>query len=99
MGAVGALLGPKGVFMAFLATAIVGGIYAIGLLAFYGYLNEAVKRYWAILKTYLLTKKFIHVPPSKREEKPKLCYGVAIAHNRYSIKSFIVFGTVPEMEA
>jgi len=79
MGAVGALLGPKGVFIAFLATSIVGGIYAIALLAFHGYLKEALKRYWAIFKTFIFTKKFIYVPPSKREQKPKLCYGVAIA--------------------
>ena len=32
MGAVGALLGPKGVFIAFIFTALVGGIYAIILL-------------------------------------------------------------------
>ena len=79
MGAVGAFLGPKGVFIAFLATSIVGGIYAIGLLAFHGYLKEALKRYWAILKTFIFTNKFIYIPPSKREQKPKLCYGVAIA--------------------
>ncbi len=57
MGAVGALLGPTGAFIAFLATAIVGGIDAIGLLAFRGYLNDAGKRYWAILKTYLCNEK------------------------------------------
>jgi len=33
MGAVGGFLGPKGVFIAFLCTAIVGGIYAILLMA------------------------------------------------------------------
>ena len=79
MGAVGAFLGAKGVFIAFLATSIVGGIYAIALLAFYGYLKEALKRYLAILKTFIFTQKFIYVPPSKGEEKPKLRYGVAIA--------------------
>ena len=79
MGAVGGLLGPKGVFIAFLATSIVGGIYAIALLAFHGYLQDALKRYGSILKTFLMTGKFIYVPPSKREQKPKLRYGVAIA--------------------
>ncbi|MDI7258521.1 MAG: A24 family peptidase [Thermodesulfobacteriota bacterium] len=91
MGAVGALLGPKGVFIAFLATSIVGGIYAIGLLAFHGYLKEALKRYWAILKTFIFTNKFIYIPPSKREQKPKLCYGVAIALG--TIISIVIWGT------
>jgi len=36
MGAVGGLLGPAGTFIAFLFTAIIGGIYALGLLAFHG---------------------------------------------------------------
>jgi prepilin peptidase CpaA len=79
MGAVGAFLGPKGVFIAFLATSIVGGIYALGLLAYHGYLKEALKRHWAIFKTFIYTKKFIYIPPSNKEQKPKLRYGVAIA--------------------
>ena len=78
MGAVGALLGPKGVFIAFLATSIVGGIYALILLALHGYLKEALKRYGSIIKTFILTQKIIYIPPSKREQKSKLCYGVAI---------------------
>jgi len=75
MGAVGGFLGPKGAFIAFLSTSIVGGIYAVVLLVLHGYLN----RYWAILKTFTLTKQFIYNPPSNGEEKPKLYYGVAIA--------------------
>jgi len=75
MGAVGGFLGPKGVFIAFLFTSIVGGIYAIVLLALHGYFD----RYWAILKTFILTRKFIYPSIQKREDKPKLCYGVAIA--------------------
>lgn len=79
MGAVGGFLGPKGVFVAFLFTGILGGIYAIMLLALHGNLRETGKRYWAILKTFLLTQKFIYIPPSGEEEKPRLCYGLPIA--------------------
>lgn len=79
MGAVGSFLGPKGIFIAFLATAIVGGIYAIILLAFYGYLKDALIRYWAMLKTFILTRTFIYTPSSVKGEKPRLRYGVAIA--------------------
>ena len=71
MGAVGSLLGPKGVFIAFLTTSIVGGVYAIAILAYHGYLQEALKRYKAILKTFIFTKKFIYIPPSPRDQKPK----------------------------
>ena len=79
MGAIGGLLGPKGVFMAFLFTAIVGGIYALVLLTFHGYLKETVKRYGVILKAFILTQEFVYIPPTQKEKKPKLCYGVAIA--------------------
>ncbi len=76
MGAVGGFLGPKGVFIAFLCTSIVGGIYAVVLLALHGYFD----RYWGILKTFILTRKLIYPSSSqKREDKPKLCHGVAIA--------------------
>lgn len=79
MGAVGALLGPKGVFFAFLATALVGGIYAIVLLASRRQLGATLKRYWLVLKTILLTRKVFYIPPSEAERKPRLRYGVAIA--------------------
>lgn len=79
MGAVGGLLGPEGAFMAFLFTSIIGGIYALVLLAFNGTLKETAKRYGAILKTLIFTQKFIYVSPSEKEKRPKLCYGIAIA--------------------
>lgn len=79
MGAVGAFLGPKGVVIAFLATALTGGIYALILLSFHGQLGKTLMRYWLILKTGLLTGKVFYVPPSEGEKKPRLRYGVAIA--------------------
>lgn len=79
MGAVGGLLGPKGVFTAFIFTAIMGGIYALVLLTLHGYLKETAKRSGTILKTFILTKQFIYIPSPKREKRPRLCYGVAIA--------------------
>ncbi len=79
MGAIGGLLGPRAVFMAGICTFLVGGVYAIGLLAWHGYLRETARRYWLFFKSYILTKGFIYVPPSDNEKKPKLCYGVAIA--------------------
>ncbi|MBN2373065.1 prepilin peptidase [bacterium] len=79
MGAVGSLLGPKGVFAAFIFTAIAGGIYAIALMIFSGMLSDAAKRYWMMLKTYILTGMINYINPDKGRKKPVLCYGVAIA--------------------
>ncbi len=79
LAAVGSLLGPEGVFAAFLGTALIGGIYALIILAAKGYLVDILKRFGLILKTFFITKKFIYIPPPKQEKAPLLCYGVAIS--------------------
>jgi prepilin peptidase CpaA len=80
MGAVGAVLGPRGVFGAFLFTAVVGGVYALLLLLFNrGYTKEFITRHLTTFKTFTLTRKFIPIPAAEDEKKPKLCYGIAIA--------------------
>ena len=79
MGAVGSLLGPKSVFVAFLFTAMIGGIYAFFLLILRGFFTKTLGRYAATLKTFVCTKQFIYIPPSKDKNRPKLYYGVAIA--------------------
>jgi prepilin peptidase CpaA len=83
MGAAGAVLGPKGVFMAFLFTAVVGGAYALLLLLINrGYAKRFMKRHVTTFKTFTLTRQFIPVPADKDEKdekKPKMCYGIAIA--------------------
>ena len=79
LGAVGAILGSKSVFVAFLLTAIVGGIYAIILILinqkqFKGFFKKQI----ITLKLFILTREFIPDPVEERNKKPKLCYGVAI---------------------
>ena len=80
MGAVGAILGARAVFIAFLFTAIAGGIYALILLlvrrrAFKGFWQQDV----ATLKTFIFTRQFIPISGDSNEKKPRLCYGIAIA--------------------
>lgn len=80
MGAVGAILGSRGVFIAFLFTAIVGGVYAlIILLINTEYSKALIKRSRTMLKTLIVTGQFIPIPAGENENKPKLCYGIAIA--------------------
>ena len=88
MGAVGAVLGSKSVFVAFLFSALVGGIYALILIL----LNEKqfkgfLKKQLITLKLFIITREFIPDPVEKNNKKPKLCYGVAIA-----LGSFIYMG-------
>ncbi|MGQ3683780.1 MAG: A24 family peptidase [Candidatus Loosdrechtia sp.] len=79
MGAIGGLLGMKGVLTAAIGTSLAGGVYAVILLAFHGQLVETVKRYGQMLKEFLFTRRFVYYPPEKKERMPMLCYGVAIA--------------------
>lgn len=79
MAAVGSLLGPQGVFEAFLGTGLIGGIYALMILGAKGYLPDTLRRFGLMLKTYFVTRKFIYIPPPREEKPPRLCYGVAIS--------------------
>lgn len=79
MGAVGGLLGPMGVFTAFLFTALLGGIYSIVVLILHGGFKDIVKRYGMMFSTFIFTKKMTYIPPDNKEKMPILCYGVVIA--------------------
>jgi prepilin peptidase CpaA len=80
MGAVGAVVGANGVFVAFLFTAIVGGVYAlIVLLMNRQYSRGLIARHSTTAKTLAFTGQFIPISDKAEKKKPKLCYGVAIA--------------------
>jgi prepilin peptidase CpaA len=80
MGAVGAVIGAKGVFYAALCTALVGGIYALVLICthrahFAGFFKKQITTLWS----FVLTRKYIPDPIQNVQAKPRLCYGLAIA--------------------
>jgi prepilin peptidase CpaA len=80
MGAVGGMIGAKGVFFAFLCTAIVGGVYALVLIFihrpnFSGFRKKQMTTLW----TFILTRKYIPNPIQAGQNRPRLCYGLAIA--------------------
>jgi prepilin peptidase CpaA len=79
MGAVGSLLGPKMVLTAFLFTAIVGGAYAILVLAQKKLLRDFLSRCRAILTLAVLTRRLPDLPATKAPACPPLRYGLAIA--------------------
>jgi prepilin peptidase CpaA len=80
MGVVGAMIGPKGVALACLFTAIVGGFYAlIVFLLNIEYRQGFIERSAITVKAFAFTKNFIPIPPDESEKKPRLCYAVAIA--------------------
>jgi len=85
MGAIGAIVGPKGVLMAALFTAVAGGIYALVVLLFnLQYFKGFIERNAIMLKAFAYTRNLIPIPADKFEKKPRLCYGVAIAIGTFS---------------
>ena len=96
MGAVGAIIGPKGVLLAALLSAIVGGVYALAVLFFnIQYLKNLIKRSLITIKTFVLTKQFIPIPAAETESKPKICFGVAIAIGTFSYLLLEFYGYNP----
>jgi prepilin peptidase CpaA len=78
MGAVGALLGPKGVCTAFLCTAIAGGVYALVLLAARSRPKDAILQYGTMRGLFYCAGTMAHARRAAGD-KPVLRYAVAIA--------------------
>ena len=96
MGAVGAIVGPKGVLIASLYSAIVGGVYALIILLFnIQYLRGFFARSATTVKSFALTRNFIPIPAAETENKPKLCYGIAIGLGTFSYILLETYGYNP----
>jgi prepilin peptidase CpaA len=93
LGSVGAFVGAKAVVIVGLYTAIIGGAYALLLLALNPVETKSiVTRIYVCLKTFVCTGEFITIPPGKDEKKLTLCYGVAIAFGGIIYIYFESFG-------
>jgi prepilin peptidase CpaA len=80
MGAIGAAVGPKGVFIAAVLTSIFGGIYALILIIIHRGVGKDIFRRWLMaLRLFVFTRAVAPIPANKKVKQPKLCYGVAIA--------------------
>ena len=80
MGAVGALLGPKGEFVAFIFTALVGGIYAIILLLVRFRVKGTAIRLNTMFSSLLQDGTALtSLSTNQTQKMPVLNYGVAIA--------------------
>ena len=80
MGAVGALVGVKGVIPAIVFTALAGGIYALALIFFNpSTCKRLIFGSISMFKTLALTGQLILPSLFGKGEKPQVRYGVAIA--------------------
>ena len=80
MGVVGGTIGAKGVFFAFLFTAVAGGVYALALILYYRrHFRGFFKKQFAKLLALIITREYIPESAKAHETAPRLCYGLAIA--------------------
>lgn len=80
MGVVGAFLGAKSVFAAFLFSAIVGGLYAFNTLALHHKsMGAFIKVQHTMLCEFLITRKIRPGAMTLCAAPPRLKYGLAIA--------------------
>lgn len=80
MAGVGAWLGPDALFTAFLFTCLVGGVYALLVMARDIELLKAVlANIWLSFLFLLTIRRFRYAPVRTEKPMPRLCYGVAIA--------------------
>ena len=79
MGAVGALLGPSGVFTASVFTALIGGLYALALLLTRFRLKGTYLCLHTMFSSLLLGTGLSGLSADKTKKMPVLNYGVAIA--------------------
>lgn len=99
LGAVGAVLGPTGVFNAFVLTALAGGIYVLLILVVHHrYTRCLISRFWFMVRAYGKTGQFVYIPADDAENrrKPSLCYGVAIGLGTLSTMGwFVIYKSFP----
>jgi len=80
MAGVGAWLGTDATFVAFLATCLAGGVYALlVMLRNIDYLKAVLSNIWNSFLHIMMTQKFEYSPLAAEQSLPRLCYGVAIA--------------------
>jgi prepilin peptidase CpaA len=93
MGAVGGFLGAKGVFGAFLITALLGGFYALFVAFIYRALfKNCFINFWHRILIFLSTREYLPDPNDGHIQRPKLCYGLAIALGTVSYMLFDYLG-------
>jgi prepilin peptidase CpaA len=93
MAAVGAVLGAKGVFFSFLFTALYGGVYSLVMILVYRRIFKGFfKDLYNTLLTFLLIKRYNPVRVVENSNKPRLCYGVAIATGTFTYMAWRLSG-------
>jgi len=80
LGAIGAFIGAKDVIVAFIFSALIGGMYAIIVMVLF---RDKFRGTLSILLqaafNMIIERKLSFIPLNNDQNRPKLCYGLAIA--------------------
>ena len=79
MGAVGSLLGPMNVIIAFLYSAVAGGVYSVAVLYRHGALRLTLERSVCAPADFLRTGQWLWSATPATRKMPRICYGIAIS--------------------
>lgn len=79
LAAVGSILGSLDVFLVFLSTALLGGIYALGMMIQHLGFMGMFRQLGLIVKTFFVTGKIKFAFAGNAESEMKLRYGLVIA--------------------
>jgi len=93
MAALGAFLGPKEIFMAFIFSSLLSGAYALVLLILHGFILQTIKRYFKMLRALIFTLQLIYIPPLSEEKRLGIRFGVMIALGTLWAKFYV--GNLP----
>lgn len=100
MGAIGAIVGAKGIIIASLLVILVGGGYGLVLYALNPrYTTALLKRLWMALQMFVFTRQLILMPPADDNKMPSLRYAVPIALGAggYMIMKITGYDLFPEL--
>ena len=81
LGAVGSFIGARGIFISFLFTAVAGGLYALLIIILHKskYDKFLTNLYYSGVN-FAVARKFVSFENGEDvQQRPKLCYGLAIA--------------------
>ena len=80
LGAIGAFIGAKDVFIAFLFSGIIGGAYAIIIIVLYRNREEPLLlNFYRFISNIFLTRSYSFKMIQTDSRRPRLCYGLSIA--------------------
>jgi len=91
LGAIGTILGPGQVVMAFAVAGMLGGLYSLALLLNQGGLRQAWERVFLLLATLKVTRTAPVVDP-RRSTEPKLRYALVLGLGTVIAQTLFYYG-------